>query len=363
MSPRKASQKQTVRNALPSIRRSSRIAARLAVINTNVERRHRGHKASTTNCTIKNPIPSLNDDCLLAIFSFLSLMELFELRKCCHRFKALADITAPKQCRRETFHYIYKLTAHEEILQCYGSYMQNVVLERICEIDRLFTNEPATSKFKWKWLGHCKALKSLTIRKMHLGYDELIAKIIDGLENLELDGCSFENEQYELIIPACKNLKSFSISNCRLLPKIFDCLAKLESIEKISIPICLNYFNRYNWFAKVAIFRALPKLKCLELELRGNGYNLEEIIESICEIDTLEHLVLYVLPNPDRYQALEYLNALANLKTCQIHFSCRQRYFDVEEFRGAMERFDVDISRNTGDFHIVDYDIKLQRKN
>lgn len=362
MAPTIAIHKKNASDALPPIRRSSRIAARLAVINTNVERRHHRHrKASPTKCTIKNAIISLNDDCLLAIFSFLSISELFKLRNCSHRLRALADQTAPKQCRRETFCYIYKYRTHEKILQCYGSFMQNVVLERIGEIVRLFTNELGASKTKWKWLGHCTALKILTIRKMRLNYDEFNAKIFEGLENLELHECFAEDKQYESIITACKNLKSFTISKFTFSSTIFDCLAKLENIEQISIR-CHTYNCDTRVFAmNVAKFRTLSTLKSLELEL-NKYHDSVVIIMRLSEIETLEHLVLYVRTIPDGFS--QVINELENLKTCQIHFACHKQYsFNAKVFRGALEGFDMTISRDTRDFYIKYYDIKLQRKN
>lgn len=340
MTPTKAIPKKKVRNALAPIRKSNRIADRLAVINSNTDRRHyRHHKASAPKLATKEyELPTLNDDCLLAIFSFLSIMDLFELRKCSRRFRALADAAAPKQCRNEEFHYIYKHKTHEEIVKCYGEFMQNVVFEHNKEIAQLsYIIGAVAPQDKWMWLRQCTSLKTLSIRKILPFYDRYSAKMYENLVNLGLEDCNRGWDQYVLIIKACKNLKTIILTEFTgCSSRMFDSVTVLENIEKISIRHCwIGYDDRLP--RELAKLQGLEKLKCLEIHL----YNYGNFIATIAKA----------------------LDKLKNIRLFQIRLDCHPaNAFESGEFSNAMKEFEVTINLTAGGYQ-NHYDIKLLRNS
>lgn len=359
MAPTKTNPNRNSHNVLQPVRRSNRIATRFAVMNSNVASGHHKSSSSKRN-TETSEILLLNDDCLLAIFSFISLLDLFQLRNSCRRFRALADAEALKQGRREEFHQIYKCKMHEEVVGCYGQFMQNVVFEQNNEVLRLLENGSDAPNAKWKWLKQCTALKCLTLRKIPLEYDRYSAKIYNSLEEFRIDECTNERYHYEMLVGACKNLKTFSVNKLHY-PRLIYCVATLENIEKVSIRKCFLYPNHL--LKNVAKLWTLKKLKYFELDLRSYPGDLlfTSIIIEFSKIDSLEHLILIVDSIPAGMA--EGLDQLKNIKLCKIHYYCR-RYivFDKNEFSDAINAFDVTINSEIGD-GCIEYDIKLLRKN
>lgn len=287
-------------------------------------------------------LPMLNDDCLLTIFSFLPLPDLLQVRKCCRRFKALADDAASKKCRKEEFHYNYKLKIHEETMKCYGGLMQNVIFEccgRGRETGLLVQPRSVRSKVKWMWLRHCTALKSLTIRKKRVYYDRYSAKIYENLENLEFYQCFGDEDKLKRVIEACKNLKTISVNMCEFTCNPLKYVTTLENVEKISFRRsglennnCLPYI--------LDKLQDVEKLKCFEIDLycqcRGHENYMSEFAKA--------------------------MNKQKSIKLCQIHLvKCRNFRSEYQRFCSALKEFEVTINPTPGRRH--HYDMKLQWKN
>lgn len=361
MAPTKGTSKQKVKNVLPSIRRSKRIAAKFTVIKSNVERRHHGHheaSPSPTKRTKDCEILSLNDDCLLALFSFFSILELIDLRKCCSRFRALIDVAMPTRCRSETFHYIYKHKTHEKIMRYCGEFMQNVIFERNAKIACLLGNDSDSPATMWKWLRHCTALTSLTIRKMRPHYDHFSAKVYEGLENLEFDICYGNNIQCETIIRACKNLNTFRSNDYTFSPAMFNSFDTLEKIERISL--------RERFFPtpgnNLANLQTRKTLKYLEMGFWSDDKAGNDL-DWLFNIDSLEHLVLRMTKIPQRL--IEKIDNHKNMKSVQILYERLIRSFPSfieKDFKDAIKTYDVVINRVASSAHNERYNIGLQRK-
>lgn len=307
-----------------------------------VDRRHLDHHktASTERSTEFDGIPSLNDDCLLAIFSFVSIMDLFELRKCSRRFRALADMAAPKKCRNEQFHYIRKHEIHEEVLKCYGEFMQNVVVEHSIEIEQLIYAKSVACLPRYTWLKYLPALKTLKLRGMKVECHPGSAQIYGNLENLEFDHCRISRPEYEQIFDECRKLKTFCTFSDGSYWN-FDLLAKLENIEKISLRGDDMHLTE-RFIAELAKLKKLEKLNRLELEL----YCFEDFAR--------------IIPIA--------LNQHNNIKSCQMKLKLFRGIgldsLGHQDFRAAMAAYDVSIiSKNGPGPNYITCDITIQKKN
>lgn len=333
-----------------------------------IEKRHRHHEgefgeSSNTKFHLQYfeecKFPQLNDDCLLAIFARLSIVDMFGLKKCCRRFNELVDMAMPTRCSKETFRCIWKHGTHENILESYGEFMQNVILERIT--DESSTGEPYCDPPTW--FRKCRSLKTLTIRKVPLVYDQFSAQVYAGLESLTIEDCPGDEENYKLIIAACKNLKSILVLNGKFR---FDWIGKLVNLESISTRTVGVYSFLILRFANE--LKRLKKLKYLYLDLSCYEFFVALVLQLPGSLP-IEHFVLCIRKGVETCHF--FADALEKMKAMKL---CQIRYYREQDDAIGKSNAQA-LTRSITEFHVsmgyyyspltpVDnyYDIKLQRK-
>lgn len=354
MAPKPPISKKKTNTVPPTFRKSQRAAVNIL----SEENRHRRTEESPTQRHTDNMNPnsgnygifSLNDDCLLAILSFLSIEGLFAMKLCCRRFSALADVTAPKQCRSQNFQYNHKSERHRNILECYGEFMQDVTFER-----KRHDEHPSNSE--WKWVRRCTALKTLTIRNMASFYDNASARIYEGLQSLGLEDCYDRGAAYDRIIEACTNLKSIKLRHSTFTDSTLHCIARLKHIESI---VLINNCCWWSFSARhVTALQGLNRLKHLGIDFRG----CEDLISVTTSVNKLASLVrfdLYFASNPENF--VDAVNQLENINVCHMYFCLnRNTPFDGNVFANSIPHFHVCINRKCNSY-LHHYDVDLRRK-
>lgn len=312
--------------------------------------------------TEMSEIEKLNDDCLLEIFDYLSIPDLFEVQHCCSRFNILAEATMLRKCAANTFHYIWKNRKHERILERYGAHMEDIVFESGTNqrVHLLRYNTPT-------WLRECKSLKKLTIQNLPLIYDAYSNDTYNRLESLTIDNCHGAEETFKSVIMACKNLKSIAVRKGTLR---LDWIGAFEDLENISIRLVspLDGFLICRFADELL---RLTKLKYFFIDIPENEYFVP-IIMALPRTIPLEHLVLGLKKGVTRYRYgfADTLDKIEALQLCQIRYYSEHNTDSeltkakslVESIRG----FHVNIN-----YHDVKtdsaadnyFDIKLQRKS
>lgn len=362
MAPKRAISQKSIKKSKPS-----------PDINSNRKRR-RHHEESpdermTIECnesnTEKCEILLLNNDCLLEIFAHLSVVDLFYARKCCRRFKELADFVAPKQCQKEEFHYVWQNEKHKKLLECYGKFMPNITFERITDAIPLSDDIDLRNGLdEWNWLSQCASLKTLTIRNMNLIYDERFNEVYEGLESLSIEDCPFIDDinGYEHVIRACKNLKSIQVLNGAFRLDWIDAV----NLENISIRLIdLIHCFLFGRFSDELL--KLTKLKYLLLDVPCCDY-FASLLSCLHESLPLEQLVLGVKRGIEFNHSMlaEALEKLQKVKLCQIRYYAANDalgFSNAKSLVQFMQSFNVSIgyhgSQPSNDNY---FEIKLQRK-
>lgn len=336
-------------------------------VNDSTEKRHRQHCESPLQLVIdinkpndrNDGIPSLIDDCLLAIFAFLSIEDLFAVRQCSRRFSALADDVARKKSRENTFWYIYNYRPHRKVLECYGKFMEDVVFDVNYEKTRPSTKAGLeTPQEKWMSLARCTSLRTLTIKNIPLFYDASVAKIYEGLQSLSIEDCLSGRLPLAQIILKCKNLKSIKIKNSCCYPEILDLIATspaLKDIESIEVDLLgLKHVNA---------FQQRTKLK----RLRFNVMYWAELPAAVVAVNRLvsvTHLELYLCRLKElSVSDVRALRELKNITVCRLYIVSVTIFgefkLNSDLFADVMPNFYVTVNQ----FRRRDYCVKLERQN
>lgn len=354
------------RKRRPIAAKPKQSSERLTAITSDKKRRRLQEKSQlvgSAECDEKkvveeSTIALLNDDCLLAMLSYLPIVDLFAVRRCCRRLKELADVVVPKQCKKETFHFNWKDKAHEDFLNRYGELIQNIVFDRA----------PASTHLKQQFdsdkpvvgLRQCKALKTLTFRNMPLVYDPSSAETFASLESLTIEDCTGAEENFETIIAACTNLKAIKIHNG---PFNLNWMEARANLERISIRV-----NQLHCFLFVRFSIELKRLNYLFLDIPRCEY-FPILVRTLPQSSSLEHLVLAIKSGVTLTPLLmlaDALDRIETLKVCEIRYYRRQNdgYSVASYLIDAIKDFHVAISyrdcQSSDDNH---YDIRLHRKN
>lgn len=284
-------------------------------------------------------LTSLNDDCLLKIFSNLSAIDLSAIKKCGRRFSELADYIAWRRYPKEVFEYCTSAdhgTSHSgcvAALHDFGAFMNQIRIEMDCfcqNYDRAHYASPGFGRYNCS--GHqmltelesCINLRSLTLVRMQLHNVSTreVSKSLQGLTHLEtlrLIECGGIESNIARLIKSCKSLKNLSLHSEKVFSwtaavtdNISKCISTVKTIEQISFR--LNDLQ-ITFVENVKELRNLGELKKLELDCGGSlEFNLAPAIHALATTDSLEELVLEdVEPNDAIGRALD---KFSHLKSC-----------------------------------------------
>lgn len=343
MAPKKVIPSPTVaKNILTGIRKSQRVSARLAAIDTNSKRCNQAESQPIKNNRKKRSIPRLNDDCLLEIFSFLPIKcLLYDIGMCSQRFRALAEVAVREKCRAEQFVFNYSDIEATPVVDGFGEMLRNVfVYQRYSE---------NTKNDSLSWLKKCKSLKALKVQNMRLIYDSECFGAFGKLKMLTLDRCYGTSQQYEHIITACKKLKSIELLNWAhgVPDEMLAHLSTLKTIKRITShhdistsPLADDHL------AKIAQLKRLKYL-CFNIGF-CEGYG--PLINALSASQSLLELVLNV--NFIDANVADALDTFPKFKLCRLNYDSwvpkksvqpitdRLRN-DTSELRSQIKKFDV----------------------
>lgn len=339
MAPRKVVPAPKVARSLAGIRKSQRISNFLTALALDHSNRGREHSTKTTATYAK---PSLNDDCLLEVFSFLPMKDLwYDVGMCCRKFSALADAVVKKKCRTERFTFNYSDARDTGIVSRFGGSMRNMFVFQTYRENRECDS--------LTWLKHCASLRTLEIQNMRLIYDSECFVAFGKLEKLTLDRCFGNQQQYEHIITACKNLKSIRLVNW-WNDAPYDVLAYLATLTKVERITSHHDITKSPLSAKhLPKIAELTKLKFLCFNI-GDCDQYTSYLYALSGSQSLEELVLNV--NFVDSHVAQTLDRFPKLNSCEMNYEC---WVPTKKKRSIQKRLMSDVTklrRKTKNFHV-----------
>lgn len=380
MAPRKGSTKREATITLGGIRKSRRISIH-ADDNVSYESgQHlkqaqpaKSDEEKTGNCHIL----TLPNECLLMIFSYLSIHDLIELDDCSYRFRELINVAAKKYyCQHDLV--LGDDTSHrqdEAMLKRFGRFVQGIKLKNIQEPDQVYEDTLN------HWLKGCTSLKRLTLEKTSIKSEWESARILAKLEHLTLTRCvCLYVYNYGVIMQACKKLKSITISGNSgtglAFREILSYVTALKRIESITLHMVCGFVDSILFDDEVAerivqlkqlksLDICVARLQCYNSRADSLRYSHKKFIISLSDCESLEELRFRVpYTNPDDDIAIA-LDQFPKLKSCNISMYTLLRYgiefseYNVSRFMNTIKKFDVE-EKCLDNFFVI---LKLKRKN
>lgn len=219
-------------------RRSARIANRQSVAAGISAAVHPKDADENKICQIL----TLNDDCLLEIFSYFDLTELCAVKECCRRFSFLANFAAATLLRKDKYvefrsnmdMYGFRHDNYQDgalKLMKFGEFMVHIEINysfiEFCNRSRSTVNLNSLME-------KCSALKSLKLNNVDMSNFSLGIRTI---EKLELWRCQNISHNQYVILKAPKMMKHLMIESnappLNLIPFIVKNGKHLESISLV----------------------------------------------------------------------------------------------------------------------------------
>lgn len=284
----------------------------------------------------RGDILSLNDDCLLEIFAYLEMKDLFAVSDASNRFTNLAYQTAEKRLRGGEYvhipeyesnqrHHIY--TKHIEaasMLIKFGPFIRHLQINGQHDFIQM-CNGQLFSLWKFgEMLNNCTSLRSLRLKEVELWRVQFAkAKpVLRKIETLEMRHCCCGTRKLVGILRECHKLKHFSLDEhyITLTADVLSSIIQHVNLESLRLKNgFVGGFENLNHseFTKfVNELRALTQLKKLEI-----GFKLRELTgEHLSQILAMESLVELELSHfEESNNFLFALSANGNLKVCKLH--------------------------------------------
>lgn len=312
------------------LRRSARIAAArgLPVKSTN-DVRHlpkRRLPAARINKTVKtvktikseNPITvrapkcniySLNDDCILKIFTYLSPIDLFSISDIDDRLSYLAYLTIKKMFRDEDYIRLPSRPKNQNnqvavlMLRKFGKFITHLYIEDMMPFITLCNRTIGTNFVSM--MNNCTALKCVRFEKIYHPNDVSgFEKIFENVETIELKTSRSHAINLGPILKNSKKLKHITLENIVVHLQTLMSITRHVNLESI----CFR--NSYFDYEFLIQLRWLRNLKKLEL---ANVYHKITIpdIHALARITWLEELNLEcILTDDHTFMALCNLNSV-----------------------------------------------------
>lgn len=285
-------------------------------------------------------ISTLNDDCLLEIFSNISVSDLSAIKKCCRRFCEMANVEAQRRYRNEPFEYYTSAdhgTSHSGCVTAFhdfGVFIHHIRIKMDCfckNYDRSHYGSPGFGRFNCSVdqmlaaLKHCPNLNSLTLERMQLHNvsTRKLSKLLQSLhlDTLQLIECAGIESNVARLVKSFKSLKSLTVHTehvfswaVEISGSILKSISEVTSIERMTF--VLNELHPA-FIENVEELRHLIKLKKLELDFGECCHlDLSPAIHVLATCDSLEELILKnMTPNDAIGRAVD---KFTRLKSCVI---------------------------------------------
>lgn len=357
------------------------------------------------------PIPLLNDDCSIHIFSYVSNEDLCSVGDSCRRFSALAAEAFRVKNRREQFKIDTRHTNHIQhkrnvkILGSYGHVMENVALDW----GWLPTENTSANKL-WRILyTKCTQLKVLHLhgrmprnilytldddfpspRRFRLvttlsiqglsycgeSFMRLMAKHFKNVEDLNILAQGFaDNYDFPISLPKLRNLTLAEISDesmfaCRTNASLLTSLTSANQLESLKVDMESTIDNTCNWMA----LGICINLKSLTIKQSNTHFGVHFIETLSKKLKRLERLHLedscnHSLSRTEVDKVIECIvGRFASLETLTMtHYSFY--HFDEAVFvewvnlrKGTNSAVPLDISLKSIEFPYDDLDDDPVRK-
>lgn len=232
---------------------------------------------------------TLNDDCLLYLFRFISLVDLGSIKGTCKRLHQLADQSF--ELYRDKSLTIRRDSMMADIwnLKHFGKFLQSLSLnnlyEKYCSWSDIFPIIARYSNEHLNAIGLC--LSDLDVTDENL---TCLKNVLKNVKSIELNDC--DGKLVELLLSFCESLSRIHI----------DC----EGME-------LNTL----WCSKNS------NVKSVTLRELHNDDVLEEVCEKLLQLESV------TLNIADRHEKLNHLTKLNNLKSLKIEYYDAETLSDV----------------------------------
>lgn len=274
-------------------------------------------KSSTKKAKI-DEIPQLNDDCLLKIFSYLSVENLCDVKACSRRFSDLADSVVRSKYRKKVYHCYFVDFIHDDgdwpVLPMFSTCISNLCIQN-------GGFRPKDAKKFNKQLRNFTSLKTLTLQKVELSLISVrgpVSSVLQNIEKLELCQCTGRYWQFTELVKVCYKLKNLSLQLDLSVKISSDTNALVynindhENIEYIHVSCddpCLN---------RIKNVQQLTKLKKLTISwnLLAGDCEATKIISTLATRDILDEFWLLNLDPDDDF--FKEFNKFNNLKMCVL---------------------------------------------
>lgn len=267
-------------------------------------------------------ILSLNDDCLLEIFSYLKMTELCAVKDCCRRFSELAISVVQNGFRNKKYDEYLSLPSKPRPSD--EDFAEKALMD--AKFGKFITCVEIFGRHKDAWkigpiLKNCTSLKSLRLRNVSLGMVPVtkLKKMFKNIETLELLRCRVSLRKLAGILNAIKSLKHLLIyGRMSVSSDLLSAIAEHENIESVRLRITgLHDANAAHHIAYAKQLQPLRNLKSLELLYIPAGHSFVAAMHELAAIDSLEELTLsWFIPDEEIFNTLDMF---ANLKLFTIH--------------------------------------------
>lgn len=313
------------------------------------------------------PLLSLNDDCLLAIYSYLKMEDLCALKDCCQRLSFLALFIVERAFRKKKFNEYFCLPSKPRPSDT--DFEEKALMA--FKFGELINHVEIVGRAKDSWrigpvLKDCTFIKSFRLRNVAMGIIPVVKlkAMLANIETLELLCCRVSTRKLFRILNSTKSLKHLLIHG--KMPMSSDLLSAIVEHENIE-SICLRMTGIYNVSAEefrsyAEQLQPLQKLKNLEILYIRYPEIIAPAMDVLAKIDSLEELTLsWFKPTVDFIQRLA---TFRNLRTFKIY-----TYKDIpDKIVDAAHNFTVTKKRNSTEvldgFGVMpDFTLTLERNN
>lgn len=266
-------------------------------------------------CSQATKITDLNDDCLLEIYPYLSLVDLWVMKKTDQRFIETVDRAFKNEYleRDGSFYYCSETVQSrsydesEQIVEVFGDVITKVRMSLEKETHRIFA-----------LLNHCSAMEELNLflcRFTHIPNDLNIRRF-ENLRRLTIEGCSGSEANFKLIFNACDPLKLFHLSfdtgnmSDDILAFIAD---RMVHLEYFSFGV---HKRSPSFHENVSKLQNLQKLKSVRMNCEN--VLVTPLIDALANIESLQSLRIHdfseIIPDENFVEAI---NNLSNVRTVE----------------------------------------------
>lgn len=206
-------------------------------------------------------MPQLNDDCLLGIFSHLSLDDLCAVKDCSSRFSDLADSTVRRRMQNETYvcdvEDLFGVKSEQQVIVAkFGKFVTK--LQLYGEIQRkgtTFIDPKSSQSFQ-----ECTSLRTLRLTRVNLSLlssrIRSVSCVLQNIKSLELEHCHGSYWQHVRISKACTMLRNLTLK----LEAVTDDLKSINDCENLE---CIDISASTGDSDEIRILQQIQKLKKL----------------------------------------------------------------------------------------------------